>query len=150
MNSHFGKLFYPPSHLPAGRVGPAPRALFEVKIIIPEIIMPAPLRKPCCQWYTFSIGRGIPGIFIVSKYEKLLVKVLSGSSDANIPFDELCQLLHWFGFEMRTRGSHYVFRKRGIEEKINLQRDGSKARAYQVRQVRAVILKYKMGGDCNG
>jgi hypothetical protein len=86
----------------------------------------------------------------VSKYEKFLLKVLSGGSDANIPFDELCQLLRWLGFEMRTRGSHHIFRKQGIEEKINLQRDGSKAKVYQVRQARTVILKYKMGGDHNG
>ncbi len=86
----------------------------------------------------------------MSKYEKLLVKVLSGGSDANIPFDDLCQLLHGLGFEMRTRGSHHIFRKHGVEEKINLQRDGSKAKSYQVRQARGVILKYGMDGDKNG
>jgi len=47
----------------------------------------------------------------------------------------------------RTRGSHHNFRKEGVEEKINLQRDDGKAKAYQVRQVRAVILRYGMGGD---
>jgi hypothetical protein len=30
-----------------------------------------------------------------------------------------------------------MFRKTGVEEKTNLQREGSKAKAYQVRQVRA-------------
>jgi hypothetical protein len=38
-----------------------------------------------------------------------------------------------------------VFRKESIEEKINLQRDDDKAKPYQVRQVRALILKYKLG-----
>ena len=33
-----------------------------------------------------------------------------------------------------------------VVERINLQRDGSKAKAYQVRQVRNVILKYSLGG----
>jgi len=47
----------------------------------------------------------------------------------------------------RIRGSHHNFRREGIEEKINLQRDNGKAKPYQVRQVRSVILKYKMGGD---
>jgi hypothetical protein len=51
------------------------------------------------------------------------------------------------GFVERERGSHHTFRKEGIEEKINLQRDDGQAKAYQVRQVRAVILKYKLGGD---
>jgi SET domain-containing protein len=39
------------------------------------------------------------------------------------------------------------FRKQGVEEKINLQCDGNKAKVYQVRQVRAVILKYRLGGE---
>ena len=50
------------------------------------------------------------------------------------------------GFEERVRGSHHVFRKYGVEDKINLQRDGGKAKSYQVRQVRAVILRYKLRG----
>jgi hypothetical protein len=54
-------------------------------------------------------------------------------------------MLKRFGFEERTRGSHHVFRKEGIKEKINLQRDDDKAKPCQVRQVRALILKYKLG-----
>jgi len=81
----------------------------------------------------------------MSKYEKLLFKVLRGTSDVNISFNDLCGLVKRFGFEERTRGSHHVFRKEGIEEKINLQRDDDKAKPYLVRQVRALILKYKLG-----
>ena len=81
----------------------------------------------------------------MSKYEKLLFKVLRGTSDANISFSDLCGLIIRFGFEERTRGSHHVFRKEGVEEKINLQRDDDKAKPYQVRQVRTLILKYKLG-----
>ena len=81
----------------------------------------------------------------MSKYEKLLFKVLGGTSDANISFNDLRGLVKRFGFEERTRGSHNVFRKEGIVEKINLQRDDDKAKPYQVRQVRALILKYKLG-----
>ena len=40
-----------------------------------------------------------------------------------------------------------TFRRQGVEEKINSQRDGGKAKPYQVKQVRAVILKYKLGGE---
>ena len=54
-------------------------------------------------------------------------------------------MLRRMGFDERIRGSHLIFRKQGIAEMINLQRDGSKAKAYQVRQVRSVILKYKLG-----
>jgi hypothetical protein len=38
-----------------------------------------------------------------------------------------------------------MFRKEGIEEKINLQIDGSKAKPYQVKQVRIIIQKYGLG-----
>lgn len=79
--------------------------------------------------------------------EKIILKILSGQSDANISFGDLCVLLQGIGFVMRIRGSHHVFRKDGVEEKINLQQDGSKAKPYQVRQVRSVILKYKLGGE---
>jgi len=70
---------------------------------------------------------------------------LSGNSDATIGFDDLCSLLKSLGFEERIRGSHHLFRRIGVEEKLNLQRDGNNAKAYQVRQVRAVLLKYKLG-----
>jgi hypothetical protein len=83
----------------------------------------------------------------VAKQDDLLTRILRGTSDANIHFDDLCQLLRRLGFEVRVRGSHHLFRKPGVEEKINLQRDDSKAKVYQVRQVRAVILKYKLGGQ---
>ena len=82
----------------------------------------------------------------MSKYDKLLFQILRGTSDANIAFNDLRHLLTSLGFEERIRGSHHMFRLAGIIEKINLQRDGSKAKVYQVRQVRGVILKYKLGG----
>lgn len=81
------------------------------------------------------------------KYKKLIFQILRGASDANILFTDVCNLLLRIGFTERIRGSHHNFRKEGVEEKINLQRDNGKAKAYQIRQVRAVILKYKMGGD---
>jgi predicted RNA binding protein YcfA (HicA-like mRNA interferase family) len=83
----------------------------------------------------------------MGKYEKIILKILSGQSDANIPFDDLCIFLQGIGFVMRIRGSHHIFRKDGIEEKINLQQEGNKAKPYQVRQVRYVILKYQLGGE---
>jgi len=51
------------------------------------------------------------------------------------------------GFEERIRGSHHIFRRAAVEERVNLQREDSKAKPYQVRQVRAVILKYRLGVD---
>ncbi|MFZ5516488.1 MAG: type II toxin-antitoxin system HicA family toxin [Candidatus Zhuqueibacterota bacterium] len=83
----------------------------------------------------------------MSKYEQLIQQILGGRADANINFNDLCNLLLRCGFEMRVCGSHHIFRKAGIEEKINLQKDGNKAKPYQVKQVRNIILKYKLGGQ---
>jgi hypothetical protein len=82
----------------------------------------------------------------MGKHDKLFLKILSGSSDANIPFEDLCMLLKHFGFAMRVRGSHHIFRKDGVVEKLNLQRDGNMAKPYQVKQVRIVIVKHRFGG----
>lgn len=81
----------------------------------------------------------------MGKYEKLLLQILRGASDANIAFDDLCQLLRRLDFDEHVRGSHHNFRRQGVEQKINLQKDGSKAKAYQVKQVRAVIVENKLG-----
>jgi predicted RNA binding protein YcfA (HicA-like mRNA interferase family) len=78
-------------------------------------------------------------------HDKLLRRILEGRSDANIDFSDLRALLLHFAFEERTRGSHHIFRRDGVEERINLQKQGSKAKPYQVRQVRAVILRYRLG-----
>jgi len=73
----------------------------------------------------------------MKRHEKLLIQILRGTSDANISFADLRPLLIRLGFEERTRGSHHVFRKEGVEEKTTLQREGNKAKPYQVRQVEA-------------
>ena len=55
--------------------------------------------------------------------------------------------MHRLGFEERTRGSHHIFTREGIEEILNLQPRGNLAKAYQVRQVRDVVLKYGLADD---
>ncbi|HHT9125794.1 MAG TPA: type II toxin-antitoxin system HicA family toxin [Candidatus Brocadiia bacterium] len=76
---------------------------------------------------------------------KLLDRILCGTSDANISFAGMCQLLRKLGFEERVRGSHHIFTKDSVEEILNLQPKGAKAKPYQVKQVRNVILRYKLG-----
>ena len=83
----------------------------------------------------------------MGKHEKLLLQILRGTSDANIPFDGLCSLLRWLGFAERRSGSHYIFSRPDVEEILNLQARGGQAKPYQVKQVRQVVLKYKLGGD---
>ena len=76
--------------------------------------------------------------------DNLRQRILGGRSDANIRFEELRRLLMQLGFAERIRGSHHIFRKGGVRERINLQREGSHAKPYQVRQVRKVILKRRL------
>ena len=80
-------------------------------------------------------------------HKKILDQILRGTSDANIHFDQLRRLLERVGFNERIRGGHHIFTMEGIEEIINLQSKGSKAKPYQIKQVRNLFLKYKMGGE---
>ena len=77
--------------------------------------------------------------------KKILEKVLTGLSDKNIRFSELRNLVLSLGFDERIKGDHHIFTKAGIPEILNLQplRDGM-AKAYQVKQIRSIILKYKL------
>jgi hypothetical protein len=83
----------------------------------------------------------------MTSIEKILLKVLRGTSDTNIAFADLHRLLIELGFQERIRGSHHIFTKDGVIEILNLQPKGSKAKVYQVKQVREVILKYRLGGS---
>jgi predicted RNA binding protein YcfA (HicA-like mRNA interferase family) len=76
--------------------------------------------------------------------EKTLEQLLRGESDANIRFEELCHLLQAKGFRMRVSGSHHIFTQAGVMGRINLQREGSNAKPYQVRQVRKMLVNYKL------
>jgi hypothetical protein len=83
----------------------------------------------------------------VAKADRTLSRVLQGSSDANIRFADLCSLLRRLGFQARIRGDHHIFTREMVEEILNLQPRGSQAKAYQVKQVRNVILKYRLAGQ---
>ena len=83
----------------------------------------------------------------MNRHEQLLQTILRGRSDANIRFSDLRALMEHLGFEMRIRGSHHLFNKEGVVEIVNLQSHSGHAKPYQVRQVRQIILKYKLGGD---
>lgn len=80
----------------------------------------------------------------MTQLEKLLLQILRGTSDNNIGFDDLCRLLTQLGFAVRIKGSHHMFSKEGVAELINLQRDGAKAKPYQNKQLRQIIVKYKL------
>jgi predicted RNA binding protein YcfA (HicA-like mRNA interferase family) len=73
--------------------------------------------------------------------------VLGGSSDANIRFNDLRGLLSALGFQERVRGSHHIFTRDGVREILNLQPKGAMAKPYQVKQVRNVILEYRLSEE---
>jgi predicted RNA binding protein YcfA (HicA-like mRNA interferase family) len=81
----------------------------------------------------------------MGRTEKTLDSVLRGTSDANISFKDLCNLLKTLGFIERVRGDHFIYTKPQIEEILAIQPIGALGKAYQVKQVRTVILNYKLG-----
>jgi len=82
----------------------------------------------------------------MGQFEKILARVLSGVSDSNIIFTDLQKLLERLGFICRIKGDHFIYTKEGVEEIINIQPLDNKAKAYQVKQVRNIIIYYRMGG----
>jgi hypothetical protein len=84
----------------------------------------------------------------MSEHEKLFGRIIRGASDANIPFEGMCGLLRAMGLRERIRGSHHIFTKEGVEEILNLQPTrGGKGKPYQVKQLRHIIIKYRLGGQ---
>ena len=81
----------------------------------------------------------------MGKYDKLLEKILRGTSDNNIDFESFCTLLKKLGFNERIKGSHHILYREDVTDIINLQPNGTKAKAYQVKQVRNIIIQYKLG-----
>ena len=82
----------------------------------------------------------------MSRAQKTLEDVLSGRADQNIRFDALCNLLVVMLFKERTRGSHHIFTRVGVNEIINLQpRSDGTAKPYQVKQVRTILTTYRIG-----
>lgn len=69
---------------------------------------------------------------------------MSGLKDKNISFAELQKILAILDFQYRIKGDHFIYYKNGLPEIINIQPDGKKAKPYQVKQVRNLILKYKL------
>lgn len=74
--------------------------------------------------------------------EKLMQSIMSGTQDRNIKFADLQKILDVLGFQCRIKGDHFIYWRDGVDEIINIQPDGNKAKPYQVKQVRNIILKY--------
>ena len=81
----------------------------------------------------------------MTSFRKALDRIPRGTSDAGIDFSELCKVLERLEFQERIRGAHHIFVREGVSEILNLQPRGRNAKPYQVKQVRNVILKYRLG-----
>jgi predicted RNA binding protein YcfA (HicA-like mRNA interferase family) len=80
----------------------------------------------------------------MSRIDKGLEQILRGTSDANISFSAMRRLLARLGFQERVKGSHHIFTRTAVDEILNLRPKGAKCKPYQVKQVRSVILRYKL------
>jgi len=86
----------------------------------------------------------------MTQKDKLVGKILSGTSDKNIDFNDLTRLLDSFNFSCRIKGDHHIYFKEGVEEIINIQPlSNRKAKPYQVKQIRMLVLKYKLNSSSN-
>lgn len=76
--------------------------------------------------------------------DPFLKQLLGAKADQNIRFSKLRLLLLGLGFRERIRGSHHIYARGGVMEILNLQPHGALAKPYQVKQVRSVLLRYKL------
>ncbi len=86
----------------------------------------------------------------MTRHEKALRRIVSGTADATVGFADLCEVLRRLGFEERVRGSHHIFTRADVAEILNLQPRAAMAKAYQVRQVRQLITRYRLGEPEHG
>jgi len=68
--------------------------------------------------------------------------VMSGEFDHNIRFVDFRNLLLSYGFNERIKGDHYIYKRNDIPERVNIQPNGNKAKAYQVKQIRMIFERY--------
>lgn len=63
----------------------------------------------------------------------------------NVRFADAQRLAEALGFELdRVRGSHHIYRYRGIGQSINLQARGGQAKPYQLRQLLDLVERHAL------
>ena len=83
----------------------------------------------------------------MSRYDDLFDKIIR-RGNVSVRFSDLCYFVEHLGFTGRQKGSsHVIYTMEGVAEIINLQDNKGMAKPYQVRQVIAIVKKYKMGGE---
>ena len=84
----------------------------------------------------------------MSRWSRIREKIFYGQSNSNIEFADLVAYLLHLGFSERIVGDHHILYRHDVIEIINIQplKDG-KAKAYQVRQVRELLRRSKLGDE---
>ena len=81
----------------------------------------------------------------MASLRRILERILRATSDRNVRFADLIRLLQALGFGERIKGDHHIFFREGVDEIINLQPlSNGKAKAYQVKQVRGIVTRYRL------
>ena len=83
----------------------------------------------------------------MSTFDKFLDMILSGKQDNNVRFKDLQTFLKSLGFHECIKGDHFIYNHDNYVERIVIQPNGNKAKPYQVKQIRQIILKYHLGGE---
>jgi predicted RNA binding protein YcfA (HicA-like mRNA interferase family) len=81
----------------------------------------------------------------MASFRKVFDSILTGRSDSNVRFADLQRILRRIGFSERTKGSHFIYTRDGVDEIINIQEgSGGKSKPYQVKQIRGIITRYQL------
>lgn len=75
---------------------------------------------------------------------RLLQRIQQGSHQ-NISYSDLVSLIEGLGFhEVRTPGSHHIFKHPSVPDFVNLQAIHGQAKSFQVRQIMHLIRRYNL------
>ena len=80
----------------------------------------------------------------MTRRQKRIEKIQN--NPAGVRFQEICSLAEQLEFTQRGgKGSHIVYEKDGVDEILTFQDRKGMTKPYQVKQLLAVIEKYRLG-----
>lgn len=82
----------------------------------------------------------------MTRFEKLYKKIII-EGNTSVSFSDICYFIEKLGFSGRCKGDHFIYTLDGVSDIINIQPDGNEAKRYQVKQIKKIVEKYKLGGD---
>lgn len=82
----------------------------------------------------------------MTRFEKLYKQIVE-EGNTSVSFSDLQFFIDKLGFDGHCKGDHFIYKMEGVAEIINIQPDGKSAKKYQVKQIKKLIEKYKLGGD---